>query len=143
MVLTLLEQAYHESVLGGSTAYNRTVDNEQAISIAALYYMSGKVRTLRESKSFFVDFCLCFVPFHYLSSSCHCFNSPGSFRDISRFARLIKMDQRNKLANRSKPVNRPGVNLMNMLLSFYEMHAVGLQHNQFLTRTSVLEPKSE
>ena len=44
MAFTVLEQAHQESVLGGSEAHNRAIDDEQAIGIAVLYDVSGKVR---------------------------------------------------------------------------------------------------
>ncbi len=91
MAFTLLEQAHQESVFGGSAANHRAIDDEQAIGIAVLYQVSGKVRSLHEPERIYVAFPLCTVPFYHLSLSCHRFNSPGSGKGDPQLPLLINV----------------------------------------------------
>jgi hypothetical protein len=107
MAFVLPEQAHHERVLSGSAVHDRAIDNEQAIGIAVLYHMSGKVWTLREPECIFVDFPLGIWSLYHLFTSRHRFNSSGSGRDVSRYARFINVGQQSVPTNVSTPATGP------------------------------------
>ena len=107
MALILLEQAHHERVLGGRAVHDRAIDDEQAIGIAVLYHVSGKVRTLREPERIFVDFPLGILSLYHLFTSRHRFNSPGSGRDVSWCTRFINVGQQSVPMNVSTPATGP------------------------------------
>src|SRR2546427_743741 len=77
MAFVLPEQAHQERVLGGRAVHYRAIDDEQAIGIAVLYHVSGKVWTLREPERIFVDCTLGILSLYHLFTSRHRFNSPG------------------------------------------------------------------
>ena len=93
MAFVLPEQAHHERVLSGSAVHDRAIDDEQAIGIAVLYLVSGKVRPLREPERLFIVFPPGILSLYHLFTSRHRFNSPGSGRDVSRRARFINVGQ--------------------------------------------------
>ena len=103
MAFVLPEQAHHERVLSGRAVHDRAIDDEQAIGIAVLYHVSGKVRTLREPERIFVDFPLSILSLYHLFPSRHRFNSPGSGRDVSRFTRFINVGKQSVPMNVSTP----------------------------------------
>ena len=108
MAFTLLEQAHQERVLSGRAVHDRAIDNEQAIGIAVLYRVSVKVRTLREPERIFANFTLGILSLYHLFTSRHRFNSPGSGRDVSLYARLNSMGQKSIPTNVSTPDAEPG-----------------------------------
>src|SRR5437763_1524778 len=70
MAFVLLQQAYQECVLGGRAVHDGTIDDEQAIGITVLDYVSRKVRSLHEPERLFVVFTLGLLVFYHLSFSC-------------------------------------------------------------------------
>jgi hypothetical protein len=89
MAFILLKQAHQERVLGGSAVQDRAIDDEQAIGIAVLDYMSCEARPLLEFERLFVVLPLCMLSLYHVSSLCHHGNSPNSGRCLPRFVRLI------------------------------------------------------
>ncbi len=58
MAFVLLEQAHQKRVLGGRAVHDCAIDDEQAIGITVLDYVSSKARPLLELESIFVVFTL-------------------------------------------------------------------------------------
>jgi hypothetical protein len=107
MAFVLPEQAHHERVLSGSAVHDRAINNKQAIGIAVLYHVSGKVRTLRELERLFIVFPLGILSLYHLFTSRHRFNSPGSGRDVSRCSRFTNVGQQSVPTNVSTPATGP------------------------------------
>jgi hypothetical protein len=108
MAFVLPEQAHHERVLSGRAVHDRAIDDEQAIGIAVLYNVHIKVWTLHEPERFFVDCTLGILSLYHLFTSRHRFNSLGSGKDVSRYARLNAMGQKSMPTNVSTPDAKPG-----------------------------------
>jgi hypothetical protein len=70
MAFVLLKQAHQKRVLGGRAVHDCAIDDEQAIGIAVLDCVSGKMRPLLELERFFVVFMLGLLALYHLFSSC-------------------------------------------------------------------------
>jgi len=119
MAFVLPKQAHHERVLGGSAVHDRAINDKQAISIAVLYHVSGKVRTLREPERIFVDCTLGILSLYHLFPSRHRCNSPGSGRDVSRGTRFINVGKQSLPMNVSTPDYGP-VSVFDERTPFYK-----------------------
>jgi hypothetical protein len=107
MAFVLPEQAHYERVLGGSAVHDRAIDDEQAIGIAVLYNVSGKARPILELERLFIACTLSLQVLYHLFPSRHRFNSSGSGRDVSRYARLNAMGQKSIPMNATTPATGP------------------------------------